>query len=150
VGFGRFFESKIAAGLAEFSSRMDEPSNGLWVALRGGEIVGAVAIDGQDLAPDAAHLRWFIVGEGLRGSGTGRALLAEALRFCDQQGFPQTHLWTFRGLDAARRLYEQNEFLLVEEMPGTQWGGEVIEQKFVRQFAPRNLSIPASQPGYEP
>jgi DNA-binding MarR family transcriptional regulator/GNAT superfamily N-acetyltransferase len=142
VGFGRFFESRIAAGLSDFVSRMDNPCNGLWVALRGGEIVGTVAIDGQDLAPDVAHLRWFIVADGLRGAGIGRALLTQALRFCDQQGFLQTHLWTFRGLDAARRLYERNKFSLAEEMPGTQWGREVIEQKFVRKSACGTLQSP--------
>ncbi len=49
------------------------------------------------------------------------------------------HLWTFRGLDAARRLYEANGFALVEEQPGRQWGEEVIEQRFVRTAARTTL-----------
>ena len=130
------FEQKVASELAEFAGRLERPANGLWVALRGDTVVGTVAIDGEDLGPGKAHLRWFIVEDGLRGSGIGRALLTEAVAFCDRHGFVETHLWTFRGLDAARRLYEGHDFSLVEENVGRQWGGEVVEQKFVRRVDP--------------
>jgi DNA-binding MarR family transcriptional regulator/ribosomal protein S18 acetylase RimI-like enzyme len=135
AGFGSFFERKVAGGLAEFSERLDRPCNGLWLALSGQRIVGSVAIDGEDLPGNQAHLRWFIMDEGLRGAGAGRRLLQEALAFCDDRGFSATQLWTFKGLNAARRLYESFGFVLEEESPGQQWGMEVIEQRFVR--APR-------------
>lgn len=132
VGFGRFFESKVAAGMADFAGRLDHPGNGLWSAVRAGVVVGTVAIDGQDLGPGVAHLRWFMVEANLRGGGVGRRLLAEAIDFCERHGFAQTQLWTFKGLDAARRLYEAHGFRLVEEQPGRMWGEEVVEQRFVR------------------
>lgn len=132
AGFGRPFEAKVAAELAEFAGRLDDPRNGLWLAVRAGEIVGTVAVDGEDLGPGVAHLRWFIVDDGLRGAGVGRRLLASAVGFCDRAGFAETRLWTFRGLDAARRLYEAQGFALAEERPGRQWGEEVMEQRFVR------------------
>lgn len=133
VGFGRFFEAKVAAGLAEFAGRLDKPCNRLWSAVRsGGTVVGTVAVDGEDLGQGVAHLRWFIVDDGLRGGGIGRRLLAEAVAFCDARGFAETRLWTFRGLDAARRLYEAQGFVLAEELPGRQWGEAVVEQRFVR------------------
>jgi len=132
VGFGSFFESKVAAGIAEFANRLDNPRNGLWVALQAGAIVGTIAIDGEDLGGGAAHLRWFIVDEGLRGGGVGRRLLREAIGFCDAEGFSEIQLWTFRGLDAARSLYEAHGFTLAEEWPGRQWGEQVMEQRFVR------------------
>ncbi len=134
-GFGRAFEALVAKGLAEFFERLDNSGNGLWLALQGDRIVGTVAIDGEDLGPGVAHLRWFIVDDGTRGGGIGRKLLAEALRFCDRQGFAEVQLWTFRGLETARHLYEALGFVLVEERLGRQWGKEVMEQRFVRRRA---------------
>jgi DNA-binding MarR family transcriptional regulator/GNAT superfamily N-acetyltransferase len=140
VGFARFFEAQVAAGLADFANRLGNSRNELWVALHSGDVVGTVAIDGEDLGAGVAHLRWFIVDDSLRGQGIGRALLAEAVGFCDRQGFAETQLWTFQGLDAARRLYEGHGFSLAEEKPGRQWGSEVIEQRFVRPASLRDLS----------
>jgi hypothetical protein len=54
------------------------------------------------------------------------------MAFCDDQGFASVQLWTFRGLDAARRLYESYGFQLKEEWPGAQWGKEMVEQRFER------------------
>ena len=128
-----FFEARVASGIAEFSQRLDRPMNRLWLALQAGEIVGSIAVDGEDLGDGKAHLRWVIVDEGLRGSGMGRRLLERAMTFCDSQRFPEVHLWTFSGLRAARRLYEEAGFALVEEWPGDQWGQVLTEQRFVRR-----------------
>ena len=51
----------------------------------------------------------------------------------EEKGFKELHLWTFNGLDAARRLYDHFRFLLLDERLGTQWGKEVMEQHFVRK-----------------
>ena len=131
-GFGRAFEARIAAGLGEFAGRMDRPVNAIWHAARAGRIIGTIAVDGEDLGDGIAHLRWFIVDDGLRGAGIGRRLLAAAIAHCDRHQFRETHLWTFRGLDAARRLYETNGFELAEARHGATWGREVMEQRFVR------------------
>ena len=132
VGFGRAFEAKVASELAEFSARLDRPINQFWTAIEDGRIVGTVAIDGEDLGAGMAHLRWFIVDDATRGSGVGRRLLSDALAFCDGNSVPETQLWTFKGLDAARRLYEAQGFVQAEERAGRQWGEEVLEQRFVR------------------
>ena len=131
-GFGSFFESKVAAGLAEFVPRLDRPINQIWTAIDNGQIVGAIAIDGEDLGRNTTHLRWFIVDDGYRGHGLGKRLLAEAVSFCDRQGFAEIHLWTVKGLDAARRLYEAAGFQLAEQYSGDQWGSQMTEQCFVR------------------
>ena len=101
-------------------------------AVQNERIVGSVAIDGQDLGNNQAHLRWFILDDGCRGGGIGRQLLTQALAFCDQRGFASTELWTFQGLDAARKLYESLGFALVHEEAGQQWGSTVVEQQFSR------------------
>lgn len=142
VGFGRTFEAIVAAGLAEFCGRMDRPCNQLWTAVRDGRLVGTVAIDGEDMGAGTAHLRWFIVDDEARGTGAGRRLLSAAIAFCEQQRFDSIQLWTFRGLDAARRLYEAEGFALTQERPGRQWGTDVLEQRFVRPVG--------AQPGARP
>ena len=101
-------------------------------ALRGDEIVGSISIDGENLENGQAHLRWFVVSNTIRGGGVGGALLDAAIEFCDSQGYHECHLWTVKGLDAARSLYERKGFVLAEEYRGDQWGDEVLEQKFVR------------------
>lgn len=142
AGFGSSFEAQVASGLAEFVSRIDRAENGIWAAVKAGEIVGTVAIDGEDLARRAAHLRWFIVGDGARAAGIGRRLLAEAVSFCDRQGLPEIELWTFAGLDAAKHLYETFGFAIAEERLGAQWGAEVMEQRYVRKRPLNSIHIP--------
>nr|WP_249364539.1 GNAT family N-acetyltransferase [Pseudomonas aeruginosa] len=79
--FGQFFESQVASGVAEFAGRLNTPCNGIWVATQNDRIVGSIAIDGEDLGNDQAHLRWFILDDGCRGSGIGRQLLEQAVTF---------------------------------------------------------------------
>lgn len=140
-GFGLTFEAVVAGGLAEFAPRLDNPKNEIWTVRKGGEISGSIAIDGEDLGRGVAHLRWFILDDGLRGAGMGKRLLKAALDFCDSQGFAEVQLWTFSSLTAARRLYEANGFILVEEWIGNQWGTEVTEQRFVRPRRNENDSL---------
>ena len=130
--FGVEFETKVGAEMAEFLSRISYPTNEVWAAVKDDRIVGSVSIDGEDIGDGIAHLRWFIMDDEARGSGAGKKLLESALHFVDKSGFRETHLWTFKGLDAARKLYEKSGFKLVHEEAGRQWGREVLEQKFIR------------------
>ncbi len=57
--------------------------------------------------------------------------------FVDEQAFAETHLWTFAGLNAARHLYETLGLHRIEERKGSQWGSEVLEQRFVRSLGAR-------------
>ncbi|WP_085906839.1 bifunctional helix-turn-helix transcriptional regulator/GNAT family N-acetyltransferase [Kiloniella majae] len=131
--FDDAFEATVTKGLGDFFPRLGREENAVWSASYKNKIIGSIAIDGQDLGENIAHLRWFIVESHGRPKGLGKALLNHALRFCDERGFKETHLWTFKGLDAARNLYEKNGFVLVDEYSGDQWGKTVMEQKFIRK-----------------
>ena len=135
VGFGPAFESVVAAAMAEFMPRLSNPVNNSWSVVENGRVVASITIDGEDLGNNIAHLRWFIMEEHLRGLGLGRRLLEKALDHCERHGFDEIHLWTLKGLDAARALYERNGFELADEYQGDQWGKMVMEQKFVRKRA---------------
>ena len=134
VGFGAFFESSLATGLGSLSSRLSSEKNNAWSAKVDGSIVGTIFIDGEDLGQNHAHLRAFIVDSGVRGGGIGQRLLTKAVEFVDAQKFEDTYLWTFKGLDGARRLYESFGFVLKEQFVGRQWGTEMTEQIFVRKL----------------
>ena len=54
-----------------------------------------------------------------------------ALGFWGVCGYPRVHLWTFAGLDAARRLYDDAGFQAVEEQDDDQWGKTMREQRMV-------------------
>ncbi|BAN24685.1 bifunctional helix-turn-helix transcriptional regulator/GNAT family N-acetyltransferase [Caballeronia insecticola] len=131
AGFGVYFERKVATELAAFAEGLPAPGKALWLVVEGERTLGSLAIDG-DLDTRIAHLRWFIIDDSLRGSGTGRQLMSRAMEFVDTH-YDETYLWTFKSLDAARHLYESFGFALTDEAEGTQWGTTVIEQRFARR-----------------
>ncbi|KAE9369424.1 MarR family transcriptional regulator [Stipitochalara longipes BDJ] len=116
VGFGASFESQLATGLGELLNRLDSPKNGTWAVTDGTNIYGTIFIDGGG------------------GQGLGRKLIEQAMAFVDDHQFVETHLYTFNGLDAARRLYESCGFVLVEEAIMNKWGKEMKIQSFVRRL----------------
>jgi GNAT superfamily N-acetyltransferase len=128
--FGLYFERKVASEMAAFFGRMDPSLDGFWFAAEADAIIGSIAIDAAALATRGAHLRWFIVDTARQGEGIGRRLLDTAMAFCRRRGYPAVYLWTFSGLDAARRLYEDVGFRLTHEQPDDQWGVRVLEQRF--------------------
>jgi uncharacterized protein YhfF/RimJ/RimL family protein N-acetyltransferase len=127
-GFGVRFEARVAAECAAFCARFEPARDGLWLLVDDGRIAGSIAIDGGDAG--AAHLRWFVVADEMRGRGYGRRMIDAALEFCRRAGHRRIHLSTFAGLDAARALYERHGFRLVDEADGSTWGRVVREQRF--------------------
>ncbi|MGH1467160.1 MAG: GNAT family N-acetyltransferase [Cognatishimia sp.] len=132
-GFGSLFERKVATEMSEFMGRIESAANTAFSAFIGETLLGSVSIDGEDLEEGVSHLRWFIVSPEAQGTGIGNLLLERATSFVDAAAFDRTRLWTFKGLDAARHLYEKHGFELVRENRGKQWGTEVIEQEFERK-----------------
>lgn len=128
--FGLYFEAKVATELSAFLRRYDAKRDGIWLAVKNGRIEGSIVMDGIDAADKGVHLRWFIVSQALRGRGMGRMLMDCAMGFFNARGFKRAYLWTFEGLDAARRLYESAGFKLTKQQKGEQWGTLVNEQCF--------------------
>jgi GNAT superfamily N-acetyltransferase len=128
--FGSYFEAKVAAGMAAFIPRLNPNRDLFLVARRGSHMLGSITIDGSETEADDAHVRWFIAA---RGTGIGRRLMQQAMEFCDRVGFSLVYLDTFKGLDAARHLYEGHGFALAHEQADRTWGVEVTEQRYERQ-----------------
>ena len=129
-GFDVSFEIQVARELSDFIRAFQEGRDGFWVATVGGVFAGSVAIDGQEATTGGARLRWFIVVPSVQGTGLGKELLARAVGFCRQRNYPRVYLWTFKGLDAARALYEREHFHLCKEHLVDQWGQTITEQMF--------------------
>jgi GNAT superfamily N-acetyltransferase len=154
-GFGIEFEVYAAETMAEFGKLARPGLDRLWLAERDGQLVGSIAIlgrggrggrgaAGQEAGEGpageheigshengAAQLRCFLVHPGIRGTGLGRQLLAEALAFCRAAGYRTVYLWTFNGLDAAIHLYRSHGFRKTETKPPADlWGVELSEERY--------------------
>lgn len=132
-GFGTFFEAKVATELAAFSMRAGAKDLVL-VAEDAAGTCGSLILDLNDPESGArgAHLRWFIMDDRCRGTGLGRTLMTRAMEHADTHAGGRAWLTTFRGLDAARHLYEAFGFTLSREEEGNAWGTTVFEQEFRR------------------
>ena len=125
------FESIEARELGEFGQAFD-PKRDFWQAARcGGVFAGSIAIDGRIKDHNGARLRWFIVNPAVHCQGVGTNLLANAIQFCRQAGHQRVHLYTFKGLDAAKRLYLKHGFDLAKEYTVEQWGITLDEQLYI-------------------
>jgi GNAT superfamily N-acetyltransferase len=129
-GFDISFETQVGRELSAFMSKFDEARDGFWAATHDGKFAGSIAIDGHTTPAEGARLRWFIVDPAFQNAGLGKELIFRAVEFCKQKKCPKIFLWTFEGLDAARRLYEQCHFKLSEAHDVYQWGRHIKEQKF--------------------
>ena len=129
--FGKYFEAKVATELSEFIGRFDEQKDGFWTACSDNRVQGSIIIDAIKCDAEGAHLRWYIVSDTLHGQGIGSRLLSTAMDFCRERQYKRVFLWTFKGLDPARHLYDKSGFKLVHEQQGSQWGTSVTEQKYV-------------------
>lgn len=129
--FDRSFEIQVGTELSAFIKQYDEKRDGFWTARVNGEFSGAIAVDGSLKDTEGLRIRWFIVNERCHGMGVGNLLLDTAMSHCRNR-FPsgKVFLWTFKGLKAARRLYEFHGFRLVFEEEIAQWGAVIREQKF--------------------
>ncbi len=133
-GFDISFETQVGREISEFMVRFRPDVDGLWIAQVNGNFAGALAIDGAHPGDDGARLRWFIMDTPYHGRGLGAVLMKRAMEFCRTAGHKKVHLWTFSGLDQARRIYERAGFVLAEEHEVDQWGSQIKEQKFVLDF----------------
>jgi GNAT superfamily N-acetyltransferase len=129
-GFDVTFETQVGRELSAFISELQQGRDGFWVAMVDGGFAGSVAIDGRQAAKQGARLRWLIVDPKFQEGGIGKLLLKEAIDFSRSAGYKKIYLWTFKGLDAARSLYERAGFQLREEHGVNQWGRDITEQLF--------------------
>jgi GNAT superfamily N-acetyltransferase len=134
------FEAQVGFELGQCIADFNQEKDGIWAAMFNGHYAGSVAIVGTE---EGARLRWFLVNPAFHGHGLGLMLLEHAINFCKECQYENVYLWTFRGLEAARRLYVGFGFSMIEENPVQQWGRELYEQRYnldLHSPSARNLS----------
>jgi DNA-binding MarR family transcriptional regulator/N-acetylglutamate synthase-like GNAT family acetyltransferase len=119
-GYDEQFEALVAEIAAKFIQNFDAKGERCWIAEKAGEIVGSVFLVKK--SKTVAKLRLLLVEPSARGLGIGKRLVDECIRFARQASYKKIVLWTQSELPAARHLYQQAGFRLVEEEPHRSWG----------------------------
>ena len=119
-GYDEQFEALVAEIAAKFIQNFDAKRERCWIAEKAGEIVGSVFLVKK--SKTLAKLRLLLVEPSARGLGIGKRLVDECIRFARQASYKKIVLWTQSELPAARHLYQQAGFRLVEEKPHRSWG----------------------------
>jgi DNA-binding MarR family transcriptional regulator/GNAT superfamily N-acetyltransferase len=130
-GWDITFEALVAEIAAQFIRSYDPSREHCWIAEIDGEPVGSIFL--VKASDEVAKLRLLLVEKKARGSGVGRALTEQCIRFARQAGYSSITLWTQSILVAARGIYQRAGFRRVGEEKHHSFGvdlvGEIWELK---------------------
>jgi DNA-binding MarR family transcriptional regulator/GNAT superfamily N-acetyltransferase len=125
-GWNGEFEALIAGLYRDFEALPSTPPKALWIADRGGSVVGSVYVVPADGQPGVAQLRMLYVEPEARGQGLGATLVEQAVSFARGAGYRRLILWTQSVLVPARRIYAASGFTLERSAPHHSFGQDLV------------------------
>lgn len=129
LGWDTTFEALVAQIVAEYAGEhRDQGRQAAWIAEIDGRRVGCIFCVPGD--PGDAKLRILLVHPDARGQGLGRRLVDTCIDFARSSGYERVRLWTNHPLVAARRIYLDRGFVLVDEEPHRSFGVDLIGQTY--------------------
>ena len=131
-GWDSSFEALVARIVADYAENHDPRRESAWIAEVDGEPMGCILCVRQD--DDTAKLRILLVDPAARGLGIGARLVTECVAFARRAGYRRMVLWTNDVLVAARRIYQQAGFRLVEEETQRNFGHDLVSQTWQLDF----------------
>jgi GNAT superfamily N-acetyltransferase len=127
-GWDASFEALVARIVADYASDHQPGREAAWIAERAGRRVGCVFCVRKD--DETAQLRILLVTPEGRGSGLGQRLVDRAIEFARAAGYRRMVLWTNDPLAAARRIYLDRGFRLVDEERHHSFGVDLVGQNY--------------------
>lgn len=123
-GFDGSYEALAAEIGAHFIRHYDPGRERGWIAEKDGMSVGGVLI--AKASEEVAKLRLLHVEPDARGLGIGKRLVQECIRFTREMQYQKITLWTQSILLAARHIYKEAGFRLVDEKPHHSFGRDLV------------------------
>ena len=127
-GWDERIEALCAEIVAAFIRNYDPKRERCWIAEREGENVGSVMLVKD--CDEVARLRLLLVEPKARGLGIGARLVDECVRFAREARYRKITLWTHSVLTAARHIYEQAGFKLVDSWKHDDFGKELTGENW--------------------
>jgi DNA-binding MarR family transcriptional regulator/N-acetylglutamate synthase-like GNAT family acetyltransferase len=125
-GWDATFEALVAQIVSDYIKNYNPARERCWIAEMDGEIVGSVFI--VQLDQDTAKLRLLLVEAKARGLGLGTRLVEECIRFARRSGYKKLTLWTNSVLVAARHIYQQTGFKIVDQEENHSFGKDLVSE----------------------
>jgi GNAT superfamily N-acetyltransferase len=127
-GWDMSFEGLVARIVADYASEESPRAQAAWIAEVDGQRVGCVFC--VPAGGTVAKLRILLVHPDGRGRGLGGQLVDTCMEYARTAGYTRMRLWTNDVLVAARHIYLDRGFVLIESTPHHSFGVDLVGQTY--------------------
>jgi len=129
-GWDTSFEALVAKIVADYAANHHPQREAAWIAEVDRRRVGCIFCVADPDHDATAKLRILLVHPDGRGHRLGGRLLDGSLAFARAAGYERARLWTNHPLAAARHIYLQRGFRLIQEEPHHSFGAHLVGQVY--------------------